>query len=609
MCGIAGGFFFNENTDQQKLDVVVKKMSDRLINRGPDSYGYWHDQKAKIGFGHRRLSILDLNARSDQPMVSDDGRYTIVFNGEIYNFRELKASLEHAGESFKTTGDTEVILKLFMRSKEKMLSSLRGMFAIAIWDSLEKSLLLARDPYGIKPLYYSISRDHLLFASQVKAILDTGLVSQEPSAIGQAGFWLMGSVPEPHTWFADIQSLPAGTWSVVDKNGKLTSQKYWDIADSWRQAPECDLSDSEIQKRVQEAVFESVKKHLISDVPVGVFLSGGIDSGSVAGLIQDYGVQHMKGITITFKEFENQHEDEAPIAAQVAKKYGFDHHIRVIGREEFEADLPQILKAMDQPSLDGINTWYATKAVKEQKLKVVISGVGGDELFWGYPSFKQIPNLFKKVNRLKNIPGALPLAQLGLKLQAKRTNNQRWNYLTQAAQSMSGAYWLRRGLYSPNQLAELMGKDLAQKALNDFSIEQFIHSQTGSLANDPQCAVAQLESIVYMRNQLLRDSDWASMDHSVELRTPLVDAWLLKDMMPLMKSFHRFPGKTLLANSPRTPLGRSIVERRKTGFGIPLGQWLNSAVNKNSNVIKGNVAQSGDESRQWAKILTQTIYR
>lgn len=559
-------------------------------------------KKTKIGFGHRRLSILDLNARSDQPMISDDGRYTIVFNGEIYNFRELRSSLEAAGETFKTTGDTEVILKSFIRLKEKMLSTLRGMFAIAIWDSVEKKLFLARDPYGIKPMYYSNNRDHFLFASQVKAILDTGIVSHDPSPRGQAGFWLMGSVPEPHTWFNDIQSLPAGTWCEIDVQGKMTSKKYWDIADSWKNASECDLTDSQIQNRVREAVFESVKKHLISDVPVGVFLSGGIDSASVAGLIQDSGVQMMKGLTITFKEFQNQHEDESVIAAEVAKKYGFEHHIRVITREEFQADLPQILKAMDQPSLDGINTWYATKAVKEQKLKVVLSGVGGDELFWGYPSFRQIPDLNQKINILKNIPGASTLAQLALSFQARRTNNERWNYLTKAGQSLYGAYWLRRGLYSPGQLSELMGKDLAAQALNDFSIEQFIQSQVGELADDEQSAVAQLESMVYMRNQLLRDSDWASMDHSVELRTPLVDAWLLKEIAPLFKSFHRFPGKTLLANSPKVPLDKSIIERRKTGFGIPLGQWLNGVVDK-------NVSQSGDESRQWAKVLTQTIYR
>ena len=602
MCGIAGAFFYNEKTEQQKVDTVVKKMSDRLVNRGPDSYGYWCDQKTKIGFGHRRLSILDLNARSDQPMISDDGRYTIVFNGEIYNFRELRSSLEAAGETFKTTGDTEVILKSFIRLKEKMLSTLRGMFAIAIWDSVEKKLFLARDPYGIKPMYYSNNRDHFLFASQVKAILDTGIVSHDPSPRGQAGFWLMGSVPEPHTWFNDIQSLPAGTWCEIDVQGKMTSKKYWDIADSWKNASECDLTDSQIQNRVREAVFESVKKHLISDVPVGVFLSGGIDSASVAGLIQDSGVQMMKGLTITFKEFQNQHEDESVIAAEVAKKYGFEHHIRVITREEFQADLPQILKAMDQPSLDGINTWYATKAVKEQKLKVVLSGVGGDELFWGYPSFRQIPDLNQKINILKNIPGASTLAQLALGFQARRTNNERWNYLTKAGQSLYGAYWLRRGLYSPGQLSELMGKDLAAQALNDFSIEQFIQSQVGELADDEQSAVAQLESMVYMRNQLLRDSDWASMDHSVELRTPLVDAWLLKEIAPLFKSFHRFPGKTLLANSPKVPLDKSIIERRKTGFGIPLGQWLNGVVDK-------NISQSGDESRQWAKVLTQTIYR
>lgn len=599
MCGIAGAFFFDSSIEKVNVDTAVKKMSDRMQNRGPDSYGYWCDTKVPLGLGHRRLSILDLDSRSDQPMISEDERYVIVFNGEIYNFREIKADLISKGESFKTTGDTEVVLKLFAREKENMLQRLRGMFAIVIWDRFEKVLFAARDPYGIKPLYYSLDKDRFLFASQVKALLESGLVSRDPSPLGQAGFWLMGSVPEPYTWFKNIQTLPAGTWCLVSSRGEVQKQMYWNIAEVWRNAPECHLNESQVQSIVRDSVLESVKKHLISDVPVGVFLSGGIDSGSVAGLIQDVGVQKMKGITITFQEFENKHEDEAPIAAQVAKTYGFDHYIRKVSREEFEADLHRIIDAMDQPSLDGINTWYATKAVREQNIKVVLSGVGGDELFYGYPSFSQLPKLVKNMNLINCIP------EFFLSLQASRTRNQRWNYLAKESKNLYGAYWLRRGLYAPSQLPELMGNELAEQALHNFNIDNFIKDQVGELASDPQAAVGQMESMLYLRNQLLRDSDWASMDHSVELRTPLVDAWLLKDLSPVLRSFHKYRGKCLLANSPVQHLNRAIVDRRKTGFGIPLGQWLSSAIEKN----KINVTQSGDESRKWAKILTHAIYQ
>jgi asparagine synthase (glutamine-hydrolysing) len=431
------------------------------------------------------------------------------------------------------------------------------------------------------------------------------LVSLDPSPQGQAGFWLLGNVPEPHTWFKDINSIEAGTWTKIFSDGKIQTSKYWDIADSWRNAPAVTQTREHVQSVVRKAVSESVKKHLISDVPVGVFLSGGIDSGAIAGLVQDTGFQNMKGITVSFAEFANKHEDESPIAAFVSKKYGFQHHVRQVTKEEFEADLPRILAAMDQPSLDGINTWYATKAVKELGLKVVLSGVGGDELFYGYPSFSQIPKLVKNMNIAHKIPAATSVIDLLMSAKSKRSNNLRWNYLSQAGRSFFGAYWLRRGVYTPEQLGELMGTELAHEALKEFEIEDLIKSQTGSLSADAGASVGQMESMIYLRNQLLRDSDWASMDHSVELRTPLVDAWLLRDLAAVLRSFNTYRGKELLANSPKYPLDQFIIDRKKTGFGIPLGLWLKTAATKNDY----NVTQGGDESRKWAKLVTQSLYQ
>ncbi|MEX2164807.1 MAG: asparagine synthase (glutamine-hydrolyzing) [Sulfuricaulis sp.] len=610
MCGLAGAFLFRGTQDQHVIEKAVHRMCERMQARGPDALGYWSDSKVGLSLGHRRLSILDLEPRANQPMHSDDGRYVIVFNGEIYNFLELRRVLERDGEAFRTWSDTEVLLKLYARESEGMLSRLRGMFSFAIWDRQSRDMLLARDPYGIKPMYIGRCNDGWLIASQVKALLASGLISHDPDPQGQAGFWLLGSVPEPRTWFRNISALPAGSWCRITADGQFSGPyKYWDIGDSWRDAPECRLTLGEAQEVVRAAVSESVCQHLVSDVPVGVFLSGGIDSGSLAGLINDAGDSGMQGITIAFNEFQGRHENEAPVAAEIAQSYGFRHHVRIITRQEFDADLPRILSAMDQPSIDGINTWFASKAVAELGLKVVISGVGGDELFYGYPSFHQLPNLVSRWNRLACIPGARPAANLALALLTRRSGNPRWRWLTRQAGNLYGAYWLRRGLFSPNELPELMDGKYSPEELLSLNPGSQLETMVEALPADAMAAVGQIESMVYLRNQLLRDSDWASMDHSVELRTPLVDAWLLRDLMPVLRSFGRLKGKHMLAASPATPLSRSIIERVKTGFSIPLGIWVNGALGTTVAVPARSVAtQNGATSRRWAMAVSKAVY-
>ena len=610
MCGLAGAFLFRGTQDVYTIENTVQRMCDRMQARGPDAVGYWSDSETGLSLGHRRLSILDLESRANQPMHSDDGRYVIVFNGEIYNFRDLRRELERDGEIFRTQSDTEVLIKLFAREGDGMLPRLRGMFAMAIWDRHTRSLFMARDPYGIKPLYISRTKDGWLFASQVKALLASGLVSHDGDPVGQAGFWLLGSVPEPHTWFRDISALPAGSWCRITDNGQLVGpHKYWDIGDSWRAAPNCRQTLGEVQEMVRVAVSESVRQHLVSDVPVGVFLSGGIDSGSLAGLIKDAGASGIQGITIAFNEFQGKHENEVPVAAEIARSYGIRHHVRTITRHEFEADLPRILSAMDQPSIDGINTWYASKAVAELGLKVVISGVGGDELFYGYPSFHQLPKLVSGWNRLSGVPGVRPAADLGLALHANRSGNSRWRWLTRQAGSLYGAYWLHRGLFAPDELPELLGRDLSALEKQTVNPQSMLETMAGALPSDAMAGVGQLESMAYLRNQLLRDSDWASMDHSVELRTPLVDAWLLRDLMPVLRSFGRLKGKHMLAASPVTPLSPNIVGRVKTGFGIPMGTWMSEALGGTTAVSPRSVAtQGGADSKRWARALSKAVY-
>ena len=572
MCGVAG-LIHGPSVDTDAAHLTVRKMCDRLAARGPDGEGFWYEPGVVLG--HRRLAILDLEPRASQPMHSSCGRFVIVFNGEIYNFRTLRAALEDQGVTFHTTSDTEVILALFAAEGEAMLPKLHGMFALLIWDRLTQRAFAARDPYGIKPLYVATTVDGVAFASQVKALLATGLIAREPDPYGQAGFWMLGSVPEPHTWFRAIKALPAGHYMWIEGTGKITSTHCWhDIGQAWRDAPHVALQDAEIAHNVKAALRECVSRHLVADVPVGVFLSGGIDSGAVAGLMVEAGARDLQGVTLAYDEFSGQQEDEAPVAARIAAHYGIRHHVRRVTREEFLADVPRILEAMDQPSIDGVNTWYASKAVAELRLKVVVSGVGGDELFLGYPSFRQLPPLVAIWGRLCRLPGAIGLARLAVSWQARRSGNHRWSYAPEWARTMAGAWWLRRSVNSPDLLTALMDADLVIEALKDFAPDQWVTAMTGTLPSDLTLCLAQIESMTYLRNQLLRDSDWASMDHSVELRTPLVDARLLQEVQPYLRRFNAFPGKRLLASAPDNPLPEAIINRRKTGFGIPLRPWL-----------------------------------
>jgi asparagine synthase (glutamine-hydrolysing) len=607
MCGIAGAFI--HGLDNDGISQAVSLMCKQMHARGPDDTGYWGDLDNGVALGHRRLSIIDLSERAKQPMISEDGRYTIVFNGEIYNYQDLRYALEAKGETFLSESDTEVILKLYRIEGGAMLSRLRGMFAIAIWDRQERRIFLARDPYGIKPLYIANYPQGWLFASQVKALLATNLVDCTPSVFGQMGFWLLGSVPEPYTWYQEITALPAGTLCYLKENGVSTPpQCYWDIADVWREAPECNLGVNEILEIVASATAESVRKHLVADVPVGIFLSGGIDSGALAGLMRDQSQSSIQGITIAFNEFRGRHEDEVPGAKEIAKQYGINHHLRIVTQREFEEDLPKIFSSMDQPSIDGMNTWFASKAVAELGLKVVISGVGGDELFYGYPSFKQLPALVSRWRTLASVPGGRAIANLVFEQASRRSGNSRWGWMTRQAETLYGAYWLRRGLFSPNDLNGLMGFDLAEEALQTLDPASLVRSLTGKLPADSMAAVGQIESMVYLRNQLLRDGDWASMAHSVELRTPLVDAWLLRDLMPVLRSFGRFKGKSLLAESPSLPLGKDLISRTKTGFGIPLGIWGRESMAAQDGMQNKTPAQGGGDSRSWAKTIAKMVY-
>jgi len=563
MCGIAG-FVVPAGTPLDSARDAVSRMNDRMAARGPDATGIWASDGVVLG--HRRLAVIDLDPRANQPMLSADGRFAIVFNGEIYNFDELRKVIAADGVPFRTTSDTEVLLALFAREGERMLSRLRGMFALAIWDVQARALFLARDPYGIKPLYYARTKDGLLFASQVKALKVAGPIRLDRELAALAGFYLWGSVPEPWTFFRDVFALRAGH-SLWVRDGVPGVPACWhDIRAHWR-GDAARLPESEVQERVREAVTESVRAHLVSDVPVSVFLSAGIDSAAIAGVAASLNSK-IEGITISFDAHHGGPEDEASAAATIASHFRMPHIVRRVSPAEIEADLPKILDAMDQPSIDGVNTWFASKAAAERGCKVVLSGVGGDELFCGYPSFRRIPRAVALGRVVAAIPGGRALLGVTSRMIARGPSRPKFAGIPAFLDSLEGGYFLSRCLFLPDELGTLMGVEEAREGLARLGGSP--PGMERAEARDGAATVALLESTHYLRNQLLRDSDWASMSHSLELRTPLVDVRLLEAVAPHTSGFAARAGKRMLARSPKLALPESVSQRAKTGFTVPM---------------------------------------
>ena len=480
-----------------------------------------------------------------------------------------------------------------------MLGRLRGMFAMAIWDSHLRELFLARDPYGIKPLYYSQTRHGFLFASQVKALLASGLVDGCLEPAGLAGFYLWGSVPEPWTLYRDVFALPAGHWLHVRHGTAGTPVCWHDIRVHWRRNGAEPTAD-DLGARVREALIDSVRAHLVSDVPVGVFLSGGIDSAVLTALASELGAS-LEGITVGFDELVGRPDDEGPTAAATAAHYGTPHLERRVSASEFAQDAARILAAMDQPSIDGVNTWFASKAAAERGHKVVLSGVGADELFCGYSSFARVPRTaaLGRVATMSAVSRALlaaPCAYLGA-----RFVHPKMAGLPFLGGSVEGAYFLNRALFLPQELPALIGADLAREGL--ARLGGSLPGMSPADARDMTSAVGLLESTWYLRNQLLRDSDWASMDHSLELRTPFVDARLLAELAPFVSRFKRGAGKALMSRSPRHPLPAAVTSRPKTGFGVPMARWLSEPPRGDLDRRRNGTPHGASWARHWATIV------
>lgn len=616
MCSVNGIFAFHYAANPVDRSELLRTR-DHMVARGPDGAGSWFSEDGRLGLGHRRLSIIDLTDAGAQPMASADGRYVVTFNGEIYNYRALRKALEVEGYVFASHSDTEVLLHLYASKGENMVHSLRGMFAFAIWDRARHALFLARDPYGIKPLYYSDDGWTFRFASQVKALLAGGAISRDLEPAAQVGFYLWGSVPEPFTTCAAIRALPAGATLVVDRTGAQAPRRYHSIAQVHHEAEaqvqhEAAIADEDVRSVVRSALADSVRHHLVADVPVGAFLSAGIDSGALVGLMRDAGQQEIQTVTLAFEEFRGRAEDEAPIAETVARAYGTRHTMRVITQSEFQADLPRILDAMDQPTIDGINTWFVAKAARELGLKVAVSGLGGDELFGGYPSFRDIPRWVAMFAVPSRVPGLGRLARrLAQPFGGIAGLSPKAIGLAEYGGTYAGAYLLRRGLFMPWELPQVLDADIVRRGLRRLAPLHRVRAELEPAPATAYAKVATLESALYMRNQLLRDTDWASMAHSLEVRVPLVDSVLLRVVATARRRAPAIVNKGCLAESASVPLPSIIRERAKTGFTTPIARWMRDAMpdvstsGRQARVVRARAAQPRQWARGWSEVVAE----
>ncbi|WP_395746998.1 asparagine synthase (glutamine-hydrolyzing) [Prosthecobacter sp.] len=559
MCGIAG-ILTHRQAGEARLDEALAKMQEALRRRGPDDAGLWHSKCKRVRLAHTRLAILDLTPAGHQPMLTADGRHCIVFNGEIYNFMELRAELERGGVVFQTRTDTEVLLRLYERDGSAMVERLRGMFALAVWDAQEQRAFLARDPLGIKPLYYVQQECMLAFASEVRALQKAGLTGHELDGGALRRYFESGSVAEPQTLLKNVRSLPAGhtlTWA----GGHTEMRPFWRF-----RFDAADMGAEAAVSLTRDALLDSVRHHFVSDVPVGVFLSGGIDSTAVLALSIAAGQRDLETFSIGV---DDAGLDESSAAARTAAHFGTRHHELRLDAAAMSASFPAFLASVDQPSIDGFNTFTVAAFARAQGMKVVLSGLGGDELFGGYPSFQRVPRLARLVRRLHPVPG-MPLCGALLERWLPRAPWRRAAGLLRHPPSMTRAWRAFRGVFTAPEACALAAR------YTGGAVETGPKPDDVEISSaDERDQISALELGLYMRNQLLKDSDVMSMAHGLELRVPLVDRCLFEAVARIPAALRLQPGKRLLVDAvPEIP--RWISQAPKRGFLFPYEKWLAS---------------------------------
>ncbi len=575
MCGIVGIVARNAPVPEELLEKATRS----LAHRGPDDHGtvilrVTQPEPVEVGLGNRRLAILDLSPLGHQPMQDPATGNWIVHNGEIYNFRAVRSRLEGEGVHFASQSDTEVVLKAYARWGEHCLEQFRGMFAFALWDARRQRLLIARDPLGIKPLYYHASERYFLFSSEVRTLLGTGLIRPQLDAPAVWNYLAFGSVYEPDTLITGVSALPPGHYLTWEQ-GTQKIAEYWNLAPPDVPARVA-KSARAAEEQLHATIDESVRMQLVSDVPVGVFLSGGIDSSSLVGILSRSGVRPST-FSIVFQE---EDFSEAEHSRAVARLFNTDHHEITASQQDVLEAIPAALRAMDQPTMDGINTYFVSQKTRAAGVKVALSGLGGDELFGGYSSFHTVP----RMERFKTLWARAPRFLRGSTaaafavLAAPSDQNRKLTALIQGNGRVLHPYYLSRMLFAPQQRTSLMPAITdAGRHRADASLRQTLH-ETVDL--DPVNRVSYLEARCYMLNTLLRDSDFMSMAHGLEVRVPLLDDQIARGAMALPGS-RKVGGPTpkrLLVDALQGSLPESIVRRPKRGFTLPFEHWMRDAL-------------------------------
>jgi asparagine synthase (glutamine-hydrolysing) len=582
MCGIAGIF----GRLDERNRAALRRMNEAIAHRGPDAEGTWLSPPDDRGWGallaHRRLSILDLSPAGAQPMIDPVTGHVVVYNGEIYNYRDLRQRLEAEGQTFNSSGDTAVMLRALALHGPDAVSWLRGMFTIAAWDPRQRRLLLARDPLGIKPLYMARSSDpgsgwSVCFASELRALLASGLLGTArlaPQSVASC-VW-NGFVVGPGSAVEGVELLAPGRLLEFDASGREARQEdFWRIPE---RAPASAISEDELA----EILEEGLRLHLASDVPLAVFLSGGVDSSVMANLAQKANKSPIHTFTLAFEE---QELNEGPIARRIAAAIGTEHHEVVLTEEEFVENLEAALDSLDQPTFDGLNAYYISRAIRSAGFTVALSGTGGDELFGGYTSYRDLPVLQRWSRHADWVPRDLQVAAASLATWPLRRSGgavppqTRWAKLPEMVRrgdNLLSLYQLAYAIFLPGFQRDLLAPGFADVLADGLppAMRQRIAAETR--ARTPLSAISVMEQRLFLGERLLRDNDVASMASSLEQRVPLVDQVLFEsvDRLPDQVRYEPLGRKAVLRRIGLRGLDPELFERPKSGFVLPFDRWI-----------------------------------
>lgn len=601
MCGIAALFSLNRKPIYNGRDEILS-MSEAMKSRGPDGSGLLEAEDGGLFMAHRRLSIIDLSNEASQPFEKEyDGhRYSIVFNGEIYNYKNLRSGLIKDGVNFRSESDTEVILEMYIKYGAGVVHRLRGMFAFAIWDGKREKAFFARDHFGIKPLYYASDGQVLRVASQVKAILAGGQVEKIPSPAGQVSFYLLGYIADPFTAYKDIHSLESGSYMWVDRDGQIETNQYFKLNELFVAAEKQAAETGDVVENLRKSLWDSVEAHLVADVDVGLFLSSGRDSACLASYADAISDTQVRAITLGFEEYRGSIFDETQDAGLIADAFGLDQSVIFHPRldEQGTSDLDLLFAAMDQPTVDGINTFLVSRAARSDGLKVCLSGLGADELLKGYPLFRVLPKLKKWTAFFRYMPSVGRLIRKLTQGVFSYLKRPKYAGIAEYGFEESRSYLIMRGIYMPWELGKILPKETVREGLADLDILGKLAESVEGIC-DSSLKICCLELSWYVRNQLLRSTDWSSMAHSLEVRTPFIDIHLLQNLLPLMLGCKGVDKSDMVRSAPQQ-LPDWVDEKQKLGFNVPVEFWTQKLNIKDAGGAEGY--------RRWAKYVYERYY-